>query len=117
MSFASIILIGVHSLIAWILVEVFVNTSHRLKRPAYMAFHYLVVMVSFSLVFWLYFKFFGSTSPVFWTTITACAYILILEWVVFRYLYSGDRWFLNWSDWILPVFLAASSIYLMGIII
>jgi TRAP-type uncharacterized transport system fused permease subunit len=116
MSITSFFLIGVHSLIAWVLVEVFVNTSHKLKRRSYMAFHYLVIVAAFMAVFWLYFAFF-NTTPVFWTTITACAFILVLEWIVFRYLYSGDRWFLNWCDWIFPVFLAASSIYLMGIIV
>lgn len=116
MSLASILLIGVHSLIAWILVEIFVNTGHRLGRCSYVAMHYATIIAAFFLVFWMFFHFFGTTTSVFWTTVIACAYILLLEWIVFRYLYSGDRWFLNWVDWIFPIFLAVTAIYLVGII-
>ncbi len=116
MTISSFLLIGVHTLIAWVLVEVFVNTGHKLKRTTYLGLHYLVLVMAFMLVFWVYFAFF-NTTPVFWTTLTACGFILALEWIVFRYLYSGDRWFLNWCDWILPMFIVASSIYFVGSIV
>jgi hypothetical protein len=45
---------------------------------------------------------------------TGLFFILLFELVVFRYLYSGDRWFLNWVDWIVPIFIATSTMYLVG---
>lgn len=111
-----IFIIAIHSLIAWILVEVFVNNAHRLSRKAYIFFHYFFVVTMFAVVFFVYFNFF-ATSSVFITTITAMTIVSILELVVFGYLYSGDRWFLNYVDWIFPMFLAMTAIYLTGIVV
>lgn len=111
----NIFIVAIHSLVAWILVEMFVNNAHRLSRTVYIFFHYLFVVAAFAVVFFVYFKFFATVS-VFSATAIAMTVISILELVVFGYLYSGDRWFLNYVDWILPMFIAMSVIYLTGMI-
>lgn len=110
------IIVALHTVLAWILVEVFVNKAHALNRNAYVALHYVSVVAAFVVLFGLYFSFFQFFT-VFTVTMIAMGTLLILELVVFRYLYSGERWFLNFTDWIFPMFLAISSIYLMGTVL
>jgi hypothetical protein len=114
MSPSLMLIIGIHALIAWILIEVFVNFAHGLKRLMYVLWHYAVVAASFAFTFWVYYTVFHIYADVFQVTMTGLFFILLFELVVFRYLYSGDRWFLNWVDWIVPIFIATSTMYLVG---
>jgi hypothetical protein len=109
----TLLLIFVHALAGWILIELFVNTCHRLPRPVYIILHNLVVAVSFGLVFSFYFRFFAEYS-IFKTTLLTTGFILLLEFVVFRFLYSGEKWFLSFIDWLLPIFIATTAIYFAG---
>ncbi len=114
--FLSILTISLHALIAWVFVEVFVNNAHRLNRNAYVFFHYLSVIAAFAMVFFVYFSFFAFES-VFFVTTVAIATVLLIELIVFGFLYSGERWFLNYVDWIFPMFLATTTVYLVGTIL
>lgn len=114
MTFGSALIIGIHALIAWILIEIFVNRAHSLSRTSYLLWHYFTVIVSFAGLFWIYFFLFGTSASPFAVTIVGMGFVLFLELVVFRFLYSGERWFLNWVDWILPMFLATTTIYVVA---
>lgn len=109
----SLLLICVHALAAWILIELYINTCHKLSRSLYVAFHYVVVTLAFGLIFGFYFSFFAAYS-IFLTTMIAIGFILLLEFFVFRFLYSGERWFLTFMDWMIPLFLATTAIYAAG---
>lgn len=109
-----ILLLGLHSLVAWVLVEVFVNNAHTLSRKPYIFFHYASVIAAFAITFFVYFKFFAAPWSLFFTTMTAMSFVLLLEGIIFGFLYSGERWFLNFIDWIFPMFLAVSTIYFLG---
>ena len=111
MTVGSALLIGFHALIAWVLIETFVNIGHGLSRVSYVVWHYVVVVASFAGMFALYHRLFETDATPFAITVTGMSFVLFFELVVFRYLYSGERWFLNWIDWILPIFLATTTIY------
>lgn len=111
MTIGTILLIGVHALIAWILIEVFVNMAHNLSRAHYLLWHYFVVIIAFAGLFSVYFTLFDVDATAFEITSIGMLFVLSLEWIVFRFLYSGERWFLNWADWILPMSLAMTTIY------
>ncbi|MEK7615348.1 MAG: hypothetical protein AAB431_03120 [Patescibacteria group bacterium] len=113
MLFFDILLIALHAFIAWLLVEVFVNNAHSFSRKKFIFFHYLCVIATFAIIFAIYFSFF-STFSVFATAVIAICVVGFLELLVFGYLYSGDRWFLNYVDWIFPMFLAVSTVYFVG---
>lgn len=115
MSLLSVLIVGIHALLAWIVIEVFVNLAHPLSRRSYILWHYVVVVVSFAAMFWVYYRFFPPMASPFAVTMVGMLFVFSFEWVVFRYLYSGERWFLNWVDWIFPIFLAISTMYLMGV--
>ncbi|PJA45251.1 hypothetical protein CO174_04060 [Candidatus Uhrbacteria bacterium CG_4_9_14_3_um_filter_50_9] len=108
--------IGLHAFIAWILMEVYVNNAHRFSRTWYIALHYGVVVLVFGAVFATFFQFHHGVS-VFWTTVLGMLYVITIEIIVFRYLYSGERWFLNFIDWIFPMFIATTTIYAVGMLL
>ena len=114
MSVTDILLIGMCALIAWVLIELFVNLAHGLSRKNYIFWHYLVVVLSFGGLFFLYFFFAYQGPSIFSVMLVAMIFVWSFEIIVFRFLYSGERWFLNWVDWIFPMFLAASAIYAVG---
>ena len=106
----------VTTVICWVLIEAFVNNAHRIKnRALYVFVHNAVVVITFAVAFKLLHKFVNGLDPFVAMTI-GMSTIFILEFVVFRYLYSGDRWFLNYVDWILPISLTGMTIYLVGVI-
>lgn len=111
MTFGNIIIIGIHAILAWVLIEIFVNHAHKLSRIVYVILHYIVVVSSFAVLFFFYHRIFNVGSSPFFVTAVGMGFILLFEYIIFRYLYIGERWFLNFVDWILPFFLATSTIY------
>ena len=111
----SILFIGLHVFVSWLLIELFVNVFHGLKRQWFVLLHYLAVFLSFATVFLVYFAAF-SVFSIFTVMVIAMLFLFVLEICIFRYMYSGELWFLNYIDWIAPVFIAISSVYLAGVI-
>lgn len=111
MTFGNALSIGIHALVAWTLIEMFVNLAYRLSRASFIFCHYLVVVVVFAGVFILYQQWFNIGASAFAVTTVCMSFVLLFEFIVFRFLYSGERWFLNWVDWLFPIFLATSTIY------
>jgi len=111
MTLGNALIIGIHALVAWTLIEMFVNIFHRLSRTSFIVWHYFVVVIVFAGVFSLYRVLFDIGASSFVVTIVGMSFVFLFEFVVFRFLYSGERWFLNWVDWIFPIFLASSTIY------
>jgi len=116
LSLQNVLLIAFHALVAWLLVEIFVNNAHRLTRRQFVLFHYLSVVVACGLIFFVCFSFFVHL-PVFAVSVVAMLSLVLIELMVFGYLYTADRWFLNYVDWIFPMFLAWSTIYAVGKIV
>lgn len=117
MPIVATILVGLHTLLAWVIIEIFFNIFHGLKRRTFIVLHYLGVIVSFGLVFWGYYAWFVSGASAFEVMAWVGIWTLIIELVVFRYLYSGDRWFFNYVDWIIPFFLILSTVYWVGMFV
>jgi len=110
-----IFLIFLHTLIAWFGVEWFFNRFHHLSRASFVLWHYIVVFISFFLVFLVFFNFFAAMS-IMATTVLSFISILIIEFIVFRLLYSGEVWFFNFVDWFIPVGLATLAVSLAGML-
>ncbi len=109
--FWQILIVFLHTMVAWVGVELYINSFYSLPRTAYILLHYLVVFGIFVVVFGAHAKFFPSFSP-FVITAIVFACILAIEFVVFRFVYSGELWFFNYLDWIFPLFLLSSAVYL-----
>lgn len=111
MTVGNALLIVIHALAAWVAVEFFVNLAHGLRRRSFILWHSTAVVAAFGGAFRFYTWVVTEPATPFAVTATAMTCVLVFEVVVFRYLYSGERWFLNWVDWIFPMFLATSTIY------
>ena len=111
-----VLVIFLHTLAAWFALEAWFNIFHHLPRPWFVFWHYAMVFGVFALVFGIYFKFFHH-YPAFATTMIAMVWVFVIEFVVFKYIYSGELWFLNYVDWIVPAFIAASAIYFAGSVV
>lgn len=72
--------------------------------------HYILIVVVFIVAYYLYFRFIWKFDP-FKTMIVSILSIFIIEYVLFNYFYKWELWFLNFKDWIVPVFIGMSTIY------
>jgi hypothetical protein len=82
-------------------------------RPVFVAAHYLLNVAVFGGLFAAYFAARPSLSP-FAVMAGAMTVILVAEWLLWNFVFPGRHDFLNFVDWMLPAFLLASTIYLVG---
>ncbi|OHA48118.1 MAG: hypothetical protein A2806_00570 [Candidatus Terrybacteria bacterium RIFCSPHIGHO2_01_FULL_48_17] len=103
------------TLLNWGIILSALSLVRDMPRPLFVFFHYGLNIIVFGLVFGLFYKYIGSPNP-FTTTITAMAGLFLYEFVFWKFVYSGDPMqYLTFIDWIVPAFLIASTIYLVGI--
>lgn len=79
----------------------------------YVLINYSIHLIIPTVLFYVYFKYFDHLSP-FGTMAVAMLIFFALDFVIFKYFYKGELWFLNFIDYILPAFLIASTIYFVG---
>lgn len=114
-----ILIVFLHSFFAWAGLAVYfilaqdMGQSNGIERIIFVILHYLAVVILFVIAYYIYFKNFGYFSS-FTTMAIAVVSVFILELIVFNFFYSGELWFLNFVDYIVPVFLAASTVYFVG---
>lgn len=114
--FIQSILIFLHTLVSWLLVEWFFNRFHKLDRKAFIFWHYVVVFFAFFLVFVVFFALFATLS-MYASALVAFLCVLVIEFIVFRLLYSGELWFFNLIDWVVPVGIAIFAVLLAGLLV
>jgi hypothetical protein len=113
------LIVFLHSLLAWSGLAVYfllargLGQASGLPRLAFILGHYLLVVIFFSGVYYFYFSYFDYFSA-FTTMVIALISVFVVELVVFNFFYTGKLWFLNFVDYIVPVFLAAGSVYFVG---
>lgn len=67
-------------------------------------------------IFALYYKYFAHFSP-FVTMAIAMISLFLVDFIWWKFIYTGKQSYLNFLDWILPAFLVASTIYFVGLLI
>lgn len=108
----NILTIFLHSLAGFGGLILFFILAKEWPRWIFTLTHWLAVVIIFAAVFTFYARFFEQTSPWF-TTVTAIGSILLIELIVYSFIYKGELWFLNWLDWGVSILLAAATIYLI----
>ncbi len=117
--FYKLLITFLHSFVAWSGLAAYFLLARELgqasgtSRVVFVLLHYLAVVVSFGLVYFVFFRYFSYFNP-FTTMAVGILSVFLIELVVFSYFYQGELWFLNFVDYIVPVFLAASTIYFVG---
>lgn len=84
-----------------------------LARPLFILIHYLLIVLLFGVAFSFYYKDHKEVDP-FAVTITAILCLFVYEIVYVGFFHEAPHWFLTYLDWLVPVFLIASTIYWTG---
>jgi len=99
-----------HSLVAFIFLYGFFLIAKDWPRWIFTVTHWLVVALIFFLVYWFYANFFNNFSA-FQVMAIAMISIFMIEFVVYMFLAKSELWFLNFYDYIVSIFIAATVIY------
>ncbi|MBM5789526.1 hypothetical protein FJZ23_00315 [Candidatus Parcubacteria bacterium] len=111
--FASFSTIAIYTFVAWVIVQFIFSFALSLPRGAFIAVHYLAVILAFALIFRAYFDV-HPNADAFDTTAQAILVMLIFEGIFLAFYASDPLRFLNYTDWIVPTFLTACAIYFVG---
>lgn len=104
------------SLFTWILLAGYFMMAQHFSRMVFIVGHYAISIIATLIFFTLLYKYFFHFSP-FWTMVSAMISLFIIEIIVFSLFYKGELWFLNFVDWMVPVFLISTTIYALGVYI
>lgn len=108
----NILYIGIFTFVSWGIILFLLAISKNLGRFYFISLHYLLDVLIFGFFFFIYYKYLVKFTP-FSTMAIAMIWLIVLEFIFWKFIYKGDLWFLNWVDWIVPAFLVASTIYLV----
>jgi ABC-type proline/glycine betaine transport system permease subunit len=102
------------SLIGWIVLAIYFAVAEKWARIPFVVTHYTISIGVFLGLILLYNKYLSGTvipSP-FVGMIICMVALFSIEILFFGFVYDKPLTFLNFTDWIVPVFLIASTIYL-----
>ena len=101
------------SLVGWMVFGGYFVIAEKWSRIPFVVFHYATCILTTLLMAYLYVKFVRSLElSVFQIMITTMISLFTIEIIFFTFVYDKSTWFLNFTDWIVPVFLIASTMYL-----
>lgn len=110
------ITVSITAFIPWLISLAALGASSMLPRPLFVIIHYTLVILLFGVAFAWYYAGHKGEDP-FSVMGIAILSLLVYEVVYFIFIYEGTLWFLTWVDWIVPLFLIASTIYWVGKIV
>jgi ABC-type proline/glycine betaine transport system permease subunit len=102
------------SLVGWIALAAYFAVAEKWARIPFVVAHYALSIGVFLGLILLYTKYLSGTvipSPFIGMIICMVA-LFCIEILFFGFVYDKPLTFLNFTDWIVPVFLIASTIYL-----
>jgi hypothetical protein len=102
------------SFFTWVILAGYFVVATNLSRGVFIAAHYASSLVAALLMFSILYKFLPTFTP-FWTMVVAMISFFIIELIFFSFLYKEELWFLNFVDWMIPVFIISTTIYGLGI--
>jgi len=105
--------VAVFAFFGWLPILLSLGLLRDLPRLFFVLIHYLLDILVFGGVFAAYYRNVSHFSP-FATMAVAMLSLFAIEFVYWKFFYSGELWFLNFVDWIVPAFLVASTIYFVG---
>lgn len=99
--------------IPWLIIHAAMGAGTMLPRPFFIILHYTLAVLLFGIVFAIYYKWHTEARP-FTVMASAMVGVFVFEVVYLGWMDEGERQFLNYIDWIVPMFLIASTIYFVG---
>lgn len=114
MVLVNILSIFMTSFVMWLFLAGYFMLTQNIARLYFVLGHYAVAFLATLGCFYILYKYLPHLSP-FYTMITGMVSVFIIEFIVFKFFYKGDLWFLNFVDWMVPVFIASTTMYLLGV--
>ncbi|MBI4435228.1 hypothetical protein HY630_01010 [Candidatus Uhrbacteria bacterium] len=105
--------VAITTFIPWLISQASLSAASVFPRPLFVLIHWLLVVLLFGVSFAIYYRGHKGVNP-FTVTVIAMLCFFAFEIVYLVFLYEGERWFLTWTDWFVPVFLIASTTYWVG---
>jgi len=105
--------VAITTFIPWLITLAALGATTTLSRPLFILVHYVLVVLLFGVAFSFYYKGRKGVDP-FTVTIIAILCLFVYEIVYGGFLYEGSRGLLTYLDWLVPVFLIASTVYGTG---
>lgn len=99
--------------IPWLIRLAALGAAAMFPRFVFVPVHYALVVLLFGVAFGIYFRGHRGADPFAVMGIAVLSFFAF-EAVYFGFLYDGTLWFLTWTDWFVPLFLIASTIYGVG---
>lgn len=99
-----------YAAITWLFLAGIFVALQNVPKAWFVPIHLIGVVIIMTLSSWLYMRWFHYFSP-FHTMVVFMLTIFALEAVVFGFLYPPGRAYLNFWDYIVPVFLGATTLY------
>lgn len=105
--------VAITAFIPWLITLAALGAMADLPRFAFVAIHYVLIVLLFGVAFAIYFRGHNGVDP-FTVTIIAMLCLLVFEITYAGLLFEGLLWYLTYVDWFVPAFLIASTIYAAG---
>lgn len=105
--------VAITSFIPWLITLAAFGAMADLPRFAFVAIHYVLIVLLFGVAFAIYFRERKGVDP-FTVTVIALLCLMAFEMVYVGFFSPRPRWFLTYTDWFVPAFLIASTIYWIG---
>lgn len=105
--------VAILTFIPWLITLAALETAAMFARPVFVAFHYLVIVLLYTVAFAWYYQGHKQAEP-FTVMGTAVGCWLALEVGYSLFVYEGSLWFATYTDWIVPMFLMATTVYAVG---
>lgn len=106
--------VAITTFIPWLITLAALGAASSLSRPAFVAVHYAIVVLLYGVAFGIYFRDRKGVNP-FTVTVIAMLCLFAYEFVYANFFSEGSLLILTYVDWLVPVFLIASTVYWIGI--
>lgn len=105
--------VAITTFIPWLITLAALGVSGSLARPVFVAAHYVLAVLLYGVAFGIYFRDRKGVDP-FTVTVIAVLCLFAYEFVYANFFSEGSRVLLTYVDWLVPVFLIASTVYWTG---
>lgn len=111
-----ILVIGLHSFLSFFFTNfVFFYMNGKFTKPIFLAVDYATIFLVNLMLFYTYFRINNNRSiSVFGVMAASMIFNFVFQFIIYKFLYKGSLDFLNFEEYLVPMFITASIIFLVG---
>jgi hypothetical protein len=105
--------VAIYAFVPWAIGLFVLTVSMNLPRNVFIPLHYFVNILAFGIIFHYYYETHKQASAYITTILTLVA-LFVFDGIFLGFFSSEPGRFLNFIDWIFPIFLIATIVYVVG---